>query len=141
MITGARSPLTVDLTGLRVAISAGAGGIGKVMADSFAACGAAVFVSDIDTAALAGCGHAGLRADAGVVADMEGFVDAAIAHHGGLDVLVNNARSAGMARRAQWNIAARSIRNVASSSSGFTSSTRAVGPAMPALFTSTSSPP
>ena len=101
MITGARSPLTVDLTGLRVAISAGAGGIGKVMADSFAACGAAVFVSDIDTAALAGCGHPGLRADAGVVADMEGFVDAAIAHHGGLDVLVNNAGIAGPTARVE----------------------------------------
>ena len=32
---------------------AGANGIGKVMADSFAACGAAVFVSDVDPAALA----------------------------------------------------------------------------------------
>lgn len=101
MITGARLPLTVDLSGLRVAISAGAGGIGRVMADSFAACGAAVFVSDIDEAALAGCGHAGLRADAGVVADMEAFVDAAIAHHGGLDVLVNNAGIAGPTARVE----------------------------------------
>ena len=33
MISGARTPLTVDLTGLRVAITAGANGIGKVMAD------------------------------------------------------------------------------------------------------------
>ena len=40
MITGARTPLTVDLGGYRVAISAGANGIGKVIADSFAACGA-----------------------------------------------------------------------------------------------------
>ena len=30
---GARTPLTVDLGGYRVAISAGANGIGKVMAD------------------------------------------------------------------------------------------------------------
>ena len=42
MIHGARTPLTVDLGGYRVAISAGANGIGKVMADSFAACGASV---------------------------------------------------------------------------------------------------
>lgn len=95
MVTGARTPLTVDLSGLRVAISAGAGGIGRVMADSFAACGAVVFVSDVDPATLAACPHPHLRADAGVVADCEAFVDAAVAHLRGLDVLVNNAGIAG----------------------------------------------
>jgi NAD(P)-dependent dehydrogenase (short-subunit alcohol dehydrogenase family) len=101
MITGARTPLTVDLTGLRVAISAGAGGIGRVMADSFAQCGAEVFVSDIDAAALAGCPYPSVRADAGVVADMEGFVDDAVAKLGGLDVLVNNAGIAGPTARVE----------------------------------------
>ena len=95
MITGARTPLTVDLGGYRVAISAGANGIGKVMADSFAACGASVFVSDVDRRALDACGYPGLRADAGAVADCEAFVDAAVKHLGGLDVLVNNAGIAG----------------------------------------------
>jgi NAD(P)-dependent dehydrogenase (short-subunit alcohol dehydrogenase family) len=95
MVTGAREPLPVDLTGLRVFISAGANGIGRVMADSFAAVGARVFVSDIDVDALRACGHAGLRADAGSVAEMAAAVDAAIAHHGGLDVLVNNVGIAG----------------------------------------------
>ena len=95
MIGGARTPLTVDLGGYRVAISAGANGIGKVMADSFAACGAAVFVSDIDDRALASCGHQGVRADAGIPSDCERFVDAAVRHLGGLDVLVNNAGIAG----------------------------------------------
>jgi NAD(P)-dependent dehydrogenase (short-subunit alcohol dehydrogenase family) len=95
MVSGARTPLTVDLGGYRVAISAGANGIGRVMADSFAACGALVFVSDVDTAALNGCGHPGIRADAGVAADNEAFVDAAVQHLGGLDVLVNNAGIAG----------------------------------------------
>ncbi len=95
MIQGARTPLTVDLTGLRVAITAGANGIGKVMANSFAACGADVFVSDVDDASLAACGHAGMRADAGVASECEGFVDAAIGHLKGLDVLVNNAGIAG----------------------------------------------
>jgi NAD(P)-dependent dehydrogenase (short-subunit alcohol dehydrogenase family) len=85
----------VDLGGTRVAISAGANGIGKVMADSFAACGASVFVSDVDQRALDACGHAGMRADAGTVADCEAFVDAAVRHLGGLDVLVNNAGIAG----------------------------------------------
>ncbi len=95
MIGGARTPLTVDLSGLRVAISAGANGIGKVIADSFATCGAEVFVSDIDATALTACGHPGMRADVGVTADCEAFVDAAIKHLGGLDVLVNNAGIAG----------------------------------------------
>jgi NAD(P)-dependent dehydrogenase (short-subunit alcohol dehydrogenase family) len=95
MISGARTPLTVDLTGYRVAISAGANGIGKVMADSFAACGARVFVSDVDPAALAGCGHDGMRANAGDSAECEAFIDAAVARLGGLDVLVNNAGIAG----------------------------------------------
>jgi NAD(P)-dependent dehydrogenase (short-subunit alcohol dehydrogenase family) len=95
MIGGARNPLTVDLGGYRVAISAGANGIGKVMADSFSACGASVFVSDIDPLALAGCGHPGVRSDAGDPAACEAFVDAAVRHLGGLDVLVNNAGIAG----------------------------------------------
>ncbi len=95
MISGARTPLTVDLGGYRVAISAGANGIGKVIADSFAACGASVFVSDIDDRALGSCGHPGVRADAGDPAACEAFVDAAVGHLGGLDVLVNNAGIAG----------------------------------------------
>jgi NAD(P)-dependent dehydrogenase (short-subunit alcohol dehydrogenase family) len=95
MISGARIPLTVDLGGYRVAISAGANGIGKVIADSFAACGAAVFVSDVDERALADCGHPGMRADAGDPAECEAFVDRAVSHLGGLDVLVNNAGIAG----------------------------------------------
>jgi NAD(P)-dependent dehydrogenase (short-subunit alcohol dehydrogenase family) len=95
MIDGARIPLTVDLGGYRVAISAGANGIGKVMADSFAACGASVFVSDIDEQALAACGHPGVRADAGDPADCEAFIDFAAGQLGGLDVLVNNAGIAG----------------------------------------------
>ena len=101
MVTGARTPLPLDLTGLRVTITAGAGGIGRVMADSFAACGAEVFVSDVDDAALAGCGHRGMRADAGSAAEMEGFVDAAVSALGGLDVLVNNAGIAGPTKRVE----------------------------------------
>jgi short-subunit dehydrogenase involved in D-alanine esterification of teichoic acids len=59
MVTGAHTALTVDLTGYKVAISAGANGIGKVMADSFAYCGATVFVGDVDARALNECGHPG----------------------------------------------------------------------------------
>ena len=95
MITGARTPIPLDLSGLRVAITAGAGGIGRVMADSYAACGGAVFVSDINPQALQDCGHPGIIADASRVADLEAFMDAALASLGGLDVLVNNAGIAG----------------------------------------------
>jgi NAD(P)-dependent dehydrogenase (short-subunit alcohol dehydrogenase family) len=95
MISGARTPLTVDLGGYRIAISAGANGIGKVIADSFSQCGASVFVSDVDERALAACDHPGMRADAGIPTDCDAFVDAAVAHLGGLDVLVNNAGIAG----------------------------------------------
>jgi NAD(P)-dependent dehydrogenase (short-subunit alcohol dehydrogenase family) len=95
MIEGAKTPLPVDLSGKRVAISAGANGIGRVMADGFVACGARVFVCDVDEAALADCGHPGVRADMGQLADAERFMDAALAELGGLDVLVNNAGIAG----------------------------------------------
>ena len=95
MVTGARTSLTVDLSGLRVAITAGANGIGRVMADSFVDCGARVFVSDVDEDALTASGHPGMRADAGVSADCEAFVDAAVTNLGGLNVLINNAGMAG----------------------------------------------
>ncbi len=101
MPEGARIPIPLDLTGLRVAITAGAGGIGRVIADSFAACGAEVFVSDVDDAALAACGHRGVRADAGQVTDLEAFMDTALGTLGGLDVLVNNAGIAGPTGRVE----------------------------------------
>ena len=95
MIEGARLPLPVDLAGHRVLITAGAAGIGRVMADSFAACGARVFVCDVDAAALAACGHDGVLADAGRAAEMDRFMAAGLEALGGLDVLVNNAGIAG----------------------------------------------
>jgi NAD(P)-dependent dehydrogenase (short-subunit alcohol dehydrogenase family) len=99
MVSGATTPLPLDLEGLRVTITGGAGGIGRVMADSFAHCGAKVFISDIDEARLKASGHAGVRADAGSVADLEAYMEAALAHLGGLDVLVNNAGIAGPTKR------------------------------------------
>jgi NAD(P)-dependent dehydrogenase (short-subunit alcohol dehydrogenase family) len=101
MVTGATQPLPVKLAGLRVAITAGAGGIGKVMADSFVAAGGKVYVCDVNDTALASCGHPGMRADAGQAREMEAFVDAAIAQLNGLDVLVNNAGIAGPTKRVE----------------------------------------
>jgi NAD(P)-dependent dehydrogenase (short-subunit alcohol dehydrogenase family) len=94
-VEGARRPLPVDLTGLRVAVTAGAGGIGRAIADHFAAQGALPFVSDVDEGALAACPHPAMRADAGRAAELDAFMEAAIARLGGLDVLVNNAGIAG----------------------------------------------
>jgi NAD(P)-dependent dehydrogenase (short-subunit alcohol dehydrogenase family) len=101
MVAGANSPLPLQLTGLRVAISAGAGGIGRVMADSFAACGARPFICDLDEAAVKQTGHPGSRADMGVAAEAERFVDEAVRHLGGLDVLINNAGIAGPTARVE----------------------------------------
>jgi NAD(P)-dependent dehydrogenase (short-subunit alcohol dehydrogenase family) len=101
MVTGSTTVLPLDLKGLRVAITGGAGGIGKVTADSFAHCGGKVFISDIDEKALKASGHAGIRADAGSLADLEAFMDGALAHLGGLDVLVNNAGIAGPTKRVE----------------------------------------
>jgi NAD(P)-dependent dehydrogenase (short-subunit alcohol dehydrogenase family) len=101
MIEGAHTPVPLDLSGLRVAITGGAGGIGRVMADSFAACGGEVFLCDVDEAALAACGHRGMRADAGKLGDLEAFMDAALGELGGLDVLVNNAGIAGPTARVE----------------------------------------
>jgi NAD(P)-dependent dehydrogenase (short-subunit alcohol dehydrogenase family) len=99
MTEGARTALPVELHGMRVAITAGASGIGRVIADGFAARGARVVVSDIDAVALDSCGHDGVRADAGSAAEMEAFVDTAVRRLGGLDVLVNNAGIAGPTAR------------------------------------------
>ncbi len=101
MITGATTYLPVDLTGLRVAITGAAGGIGRVMADSFAACGANVFISDIDAASLATSGHPGMVANAGSAAEMENFVDTAVRELTGLDVLINNAGIAGPTKKVE----------------------------------------
>lgn len=95
MIEGAKAPMLLPLVGLRVAVTAAAGGIGRVIADSFAANGAQVFVSDIDEVALADCQHPNMRCDAGDAADVDRFMAAALAALGGLDVLVNNAGIAG----------------------------------------------
>jgi NAD(P)-dependent dehydrogenase (short-subunit alcohol dehydrogenase family) len=86
--------------GLRVFISAGAGGIGRSIADALIAHGARVMVTDVDEKALADYrkahpGHPAVRADAGVQAEVDAAFDALEKELGGLDVLVNNAGIAG----------------------------------------------
>ena len=86
--------------GLRVLITAGAGGIGAVLARAFCEAGAHVHVCDIDRAALDRLaarlpGITGSMADASIEADVDLVIDDARAALGGLDVLVNNAAIAG----------------------------------------------
>ena len=94
-------PLVAGLTpGLRVAISAGASGIGRSLAETFIAHQARVAICDIDDTALenfqtAHPGHVAFKADAGHEADIDAFFDRVEADWGGLDVLVNNAGIAG----------------------------------------------
>ncbi len=80
--------------GLRVLITAGAAGIGKAIADDFAAAGASVHISDINADAVAAaCTDriGGTVADASDEAATRRLVDEARARLGGLDVVVANA--------------------------------------------------
>ena len=88
------------MKGKRVLVTAGAGGIGRAIAEAFSSAGATVFVCDIDEAALRRLREqlSGVVtsvcdiADRGSVARM---MAEAVAALGGLDVLVNNAGIAG----------------------------------------------
>ncbi|QCP53199.1 SDR family oxidoreductase [Trinickia violacea] len=87
-------------TGLRVLVTAGAGGIGRAITEAFVAAGASAYVCDIDAAALqqmqvnlpgvvtSVCDIADRAAASRMVAD-------AVSALGGLDVLINNAGIAG----------------------------------------------
>ena len=85
----------------RVAVVTGGGsGIGRALAEALADAGSAVVVADIDRdageAVAAGIRSGGGRADAVVVdvadaGSVEGLADAAVAGHGRVDVLCNNA--------------------------------------------------
>lgn len=83
-----------------VLITAGASGIGRTTAESFLAAGARVHICDIDSAALDNCSNAnpGLTASVTDVSDateVDRLFEQFNAHHGHLDVLINNAGIAG----------------------------------------------
>jgi NAD(P)-dependent dehydrogenase (short-subunit alcohol dehydrogenase family) len=84
----------------RVLVTAGASGIGREIARSFAANGAKVFVSDIDAKALEALskeinGVMTKTCDNSKRSDVEALIPAAVEALGGLDVLVNNAGISG----------------------------------------------
>ena len=85
---------------LRVLVTAGATGIGRAFAETFAGAGAKVFICDVDDSALAAFRAArpdigAIIADVAVPAQVDVMFDAVAAHLGGLDVLINNAGIAG----------------------------------------------
>jgi NAD(P)-dependent dehydrogenase (short-subunit alcohol dehydrogenase family) len=86
--------------GLRVLVTAGAAGIGRVIADAFVAHQARVYVCDISPEAVRSCRaeQPAIIAEEADVADeaaIERLFDDLQARLGGLDVLVNNAGIAG----------------------------------------------
>ena len=92
--------MDLGIEGLRVMVSAGAGGIGLAIARAFVREGALVSICDVDTATLRALAASdpGLHSapcDVSQRADVARWFDAALAHLGGLDCLVNNAGIAG----------------------------------------------
>ena len=89
--------MDLGIKGLRVLVTAGAGGIGRAVVDAFLSEGAAVFACDVDPAALATLPPAVGRVQADVAdrADVAALFTAAAEALGGLDALVNNAGIAG----------------------------------------------
>jgi NAD(P)-dependent dehydrogenase (short-subunit alcohol dehydrogenase family) len=92
--------MDLGISGLRVLITAGAGGIGLKVAEAFLREGARVHVCDVDDKALAGLkrSHPSLTASRADVADrgqVAALFKEALAALGGLDCLVNNAGIAG----------------------------------------------
>ncbi len=91
--------MELSMNGKRVLITAGAGGIGRVMTETFVQAGARVHICDVVPAALGETVRPlGVTATACDVSNLERvdrlFADAR-RHLGGLDVMVNNAGIAG----------------------------------------------
>ena len=89
--------MNLSAKGLRVLVTAGAAGIGRVIAQTFVDNGARVHVCDIDEGALAKLPEKITRTQADVanLQDVARLFADAQRHLGGLDVLVNNAGIAG----------------------------------------------
>ena len=88
--------MDLSAKGMRVLVTAGGAGIGRVIADTFVAQGAKVHVCDVDEKALKSLGtitHS--VADVAKLDEVERLFDDVTKRLGGLDVLVNNAGIAG----------------------------------------------
>lgn len=92
--------LPIDLSGKRVVVTAGAAGIGRVIAEGYLAAGAKVHVCDVDKAAVDLVARELPNISAGItdVSDpdqVDRMFDDVIRKFGGVDILVNNAGIAG----------------------------------------------
>jgi NAD(P)-dependent dehydrogenase (short-subunit alcohol dehydrogenase family) len=89
--------MNLSATGLRVLVTAGAAGIGRVIAQTFVDNGARVHVCDVDEVALRALPHqiTATYSDVAKLQDVERLFADVQRHLGGLDVLVNNAGIAG----------------------------------------------
>lgn len=98
--------MDMQIEGLRVLVTAGAGGIGLEIARAFIREGAKVHVCDVDRTALEALARTDPKVTSSVcdVADREqvaAMFDEALAQLGGLDCLVNNAGIAGPTGRVE----------------------------------------
>ena len=100
--------------GLRVLVTAGASGIGRVIAETFASAGARIHICDISPEALSECSETHpdwgvTNCDVSSESDVCRLFNEATNHLGALDVLVNNAGIAGPTgdidelSSAEWN--------------------------------------
>ncbi|MBI1777552.1 MAG: SDR family oxidoreductase [Proteobacteria bacterium] len=92
--------MEIDCRGQKVLVTAGGGGIGRVIAETFQENGASVHVCDIDETALADLRAmrpeiGTSKADVAQAGEVDRLFEEALGRLGGLDVLVNNAGIAG----------------------------------------------
>ena len=98
--------MDLDIKGLRVLVTAGAGGIGREVARAFIGEGAKVHICDVDQKALRALVKSDRKitqskADVADRKDVERLFREAIKALGGLDVLINNAGIAGPTGRVE----------------------------------------
>ena len=98
--------MNTSAQGLRVLVTAGAAGIGRAIAQTFAVHGARVHICDVDRTALEGCAHeqpdiSRTLADVSRREDVDRLFADVKRELGGLDVLVNNAGIAGPTARVE----------------------------------------